>query len=449
MQLFKKFLFSFTLVVITSIASTEAYTELTFNENANVTVNQNQLSATLIDTLTTPGLCHGATDGTIYFIVDAGGLPFTVSNNWSVQSDTVFLDSLTPGNYSTLIEDSIGDTLTFNYTIADYPVPHVSIDYANSFLTDCGWPNNAHVIANITGGTPPFNIDPFSQFSLIDSTITGSGLLFGNQPYSTYITDSNNCSCDLYVWLDDRLVFYAGLVTGPYCAGINGTEVTIHCYYDEFDHAVGVSGISNYLINDDLILLNNVAPGNYSVVVYDLSGCPYPVNFIVGQSNLQLNTTVNNTTCIGCDNGEIILNASGYNNFYSASITPNFPITGDTIINLPAGIYDVCITDSLNCNLCVSDTVFEDPTFVSSFSTKKINIYPNPVSQIGAIIFQFPLTDTELCFFTESGKKLKIDYRAEGTKLIFDTGNLPNGIYFVQILQQNKLTDTLKFIVEK
>lgn len=444
MRHFTTFFFAFLLLCCAFDATAEKVYGIERNENMST-----QLSVTLIDSLTTPGLCHGSPNlGTIYFIVDAGGLPFTVTNNWSVQSDTVFLDSLAAGDYSTFIQTSAGDTLTFFYSIADYPKPSVTIDYANSSLVDCGFPNNGNVTANITGGTPPYSIDPFSQFNLSGNTVTGSNLLYGNQPFSIEITDSNNCSAGIGFGLEESY-FYISDAIGPYCAGVNGTEVTLWCSDDEFAHAFWVTGVTDFIIDGSLITLSNLAPGNYSITVYDNVGCPWPIGFTVGQSNLQLNTTVNPTSCIGCTNGEIMLSASGYSSYYDVEITPNYPITGDTISNLPAGIYDVCITDSLNCQLCVSDTILEDPTFVSSLSINNLNVYPNPVSQLGTILGQSPLNNVELRFFTESGKEIKIEYWSDDNNLIFDSSKLLNGIYFVQVLRQNKLNGTFKFIVKQ
>ena len=442
------FIFILFLIATNNIAAACA------DEQAQSTISGNTnylIAATLIDSMTTPGVCHGSTDGAIYFIIDVGGQTFTATNGWTVQSDTVFLSGLQAGSYSTFIQSATGDTLTINYSIADYPLPSAAINFPNSRLSDCGYPYYGYFSAFISGGTPPYSVvAPFmTNVWAAGDSVFGTDLVFGN--YYAPIIDSLGCEggFGFYVGETD---FICGRPVTPLCAGIDGTEVIFTYIEDDWsqNHLWGVTGLPNpniyYGFPYNEVQFFNVMPGTYTVTLIDDAMCPHPFTFTVGQSNLQMNSAVTPTTCIGCTNGEISLsNITGYNAYYTVSIDPGFPISGDTISNLPAGTYSVCINDSLNCTLCDTLTVLEDPSIVSSTSAEKIPVYPNPTNNICTITLPEKLSEAQI--INSAGEIIPAHYHQNGNQLIFDTTGLANGIYFIQFMREGKVAERVSVVV--
>lgn len=425
-----------------------AYKDSVDGSSKNITSetqNSVPITATIISTLTTSGICNGSSDGKIYFLVNANGFALTATNGWSVSSDTVFLDSLTSGYYSTFVQNILGDTLTLEYIITDYPLPVGQIDYANSNLGDCGG-GTGSVEIQISNGTPPYSAFPAGVFSVFGNIIR-SAFLVGDF-YSVQIVDSNGCRDDVYfaVEFDD---FNLGSPYGNFtvsCNGIDDGTVTIPYYPTNF----GIDSISGSLawsITPDEIFASNLAPGSYSVYVYDVYGCLSTANFTINPSNFRMTLNSSNTNCIGCNDGSIKVDASGYFVAYTINVTPPATIIGDSILNLSPGIYTVCLTDSSGCTLCETDTIFDDVTTVSTINDNQIIIFPNPVSGAFRIISSDPNSIQLISLLNIEGRKMDLEIHKVDSGFELITKDLANGIYFLNLKTDGFLNKPQKLII--
>jgi gliding motility-associated-like protein len=95
---------------------------------------------------------------------------------------------------------------------------------------------------------------------------------------------------------------------------------------------------------------NSLFPGNYTVSVTDSQGCTSNASVTVGSpSQIQANGSVTNTDC-NVDNGSIIVSPSGGVGPYSLVWLPG-GAASPILSNLPAGAYQVTITDANNCSI--------------------------------------------------------------------------------------------------
>jgi hypothetical protein len=129
--------------------------------------------------------------------------------------------------------------------------------------------------------------------------------------------------------------------------------------------------------------ITNQCAGFYSVVLTDSLGCTDTAMVTITEpDSLQLTLQSIGTSCAGCNNGELISNITGGTPPFVISVMP-LALTCEHCYNMPPGIYMVCVTDSNGCTTCVSDSIAEDPTSVSSLRSTngwQVSLYPNPSS---------------------------------------------------------------------
>lgn len=448
-RLYRRIALVFTFLLFQIFIS---YAQIAFrasNESSKNLFSERQnpvpITATVISTLTTAGICNGSSNGKIYFLVNANGLAFTATNGWSVSSDTVYIDSIPSGYYSTFIQNTANDTLTIEFTISDYPLPDGQVDYANSVLADCGG-GTGSVEIQISNGTPPFSAFPAGVFNVSGNTIY-SAFLVGDF-YSVQIIDSNGCSDDVYftVGYDD---FYLGAPYGNFtvsCNGIDDGSVSIP-YFPTNAGIDSISGSLAWVVTPNEIFTNNLSPGSYSVYVNDGNGCYGVVNFYINPSNFIMNLNSSNTNCIGCNDGTIKVDASGYLVGYEITVTPQSTIVGDSILNLSPGIYTVCVSDSSGCSLCETDTIFDDVTTVSGLNENKIIISPNPAAGFFRITSLDQNSIHSIRLLNIEGRKMDLEILKEDSGFILITKYLANGIYFLDLKTDGIINKPIKLII--
>lgn len=97
--------------------------------------------------------------------------------------------------------------------------------------------------------------------------------------------------------------------------------------------------------------LDSLAAGTYTVTITDVAGCAKDSSFqILSIPAFNVVQTIENLTCYSANDGEISVTVSGATAPYIISWTGNgINLTGATAPNLPAGNYNLIITDGNNC----------------------------------------------------------------------------------------------------
>ncbi len=80
---------------------------------------------------------------------------------------------------------------------------------------------------------------------------------------------------------------------------------------------------------------------------------------------------------------------------------------------------------------------------------EQIYVFPNPSSGLTSVQINSPLKNATLAIYNSVGKLIHEFNWEEGNSLSFETDNFANGIYFLNILQENKLLAKGKLIVIK
>lgn len=275
--------------------------------------------------------CNGAADGAI--TIDQTNYSYS----WSNGATTNSVSGLSVGTYEVTITNSAGCTATQSFTITQ---PAVLTATFTGTDTENATSNDGTATAAPSGGTAPYNY----IWSNGATTATITGLAPGS--YSVTITDAKGC-----------------VTTGSYAINVQGCILSAQANVSDAACYGVASGtitldLSNVTGNADITwntgattpTLENVAAGSYSAVIQDEAGCLTVVNVVVSQPEEIILGTIESVKplCPQDNTGSIVVNAEGGAGEFSYEW--NNGQTGNTVTDLPAGVYSVEITDGTGCS---------------------------------------------------------------------------------------------------
>ena len=312
----------------------------TFRVPVTVTVGGPTISGTAVVTNAT---C--STGGSITGLTTSGGAP-TVTITWNgVTTPGMNLTNAAAGSYTVLVTDGIGCTATSGpYTINGTGGP--SINSTNMVVTNASCLGGGGSITGITAtGTGLIYNWNSGAYSTLDIT----GLNTGN--YNLVVTDNNGCTASLgpiNVGQNPGPVVNTSnmVVTGTTCGLNNGSIAGIT--------ASGTGLTYNWNAGAYATLDITALPsGNYNLLVTDNIGCTATAGPIaIGASSAPvINTASVSITDAHCGqaNGAISgLSISGGQPAYTYNWNSGAYSTLD-LTNIPAGIYNLQVTDNLGC----------------------------------------------------------------------------------------------------
>ncbi|MFN8153944.1 MAG: Ig-like domain-containing protein [Bacteroidia bacterium] len=309
-----------------------------------------QITAAVTDVL-----CANDSTGVIDITMNPSGTYFFTWNNGSSDED---IDSLPAGIYNVTVVDSNGCIVFYEDTVNAPAAP------LSAFLitqdVKCYGDSSGSIDLQMSGGTIPytFSWDNGSTDEDIDSLFAGT--------YNVLVTDSNGCtlqsaatinapSAPLAISLTVTDVLCGGDSTGAIIASVTGGTPSY-------------TGVWSNGATDSMIVL--IPAGIYTVTVTDSNGCVISATDTVIDVNAPLipNATVVQPHCLSNTLGFIALAATG-------GVQP-FGYTwsnGDTTAlndTLPAGIYNLTLTDANGCS-------FDSSFVLSDTSDIRISITGN------------------------------------------------------------------------
>ncbi|OFY36674.1 MAG: hypothetical protein A2W91_03815 [Bacteroidetes bacterium GWF2_38_335] len=320
--------------------------------SSSVTVTQPQPLASTTSQINVA--CFGGANGQAGVVVSGGTTPY--SYNWTGGSTSSSVSGLAAGSITVTVTDFNGCTLTNSFTITQPTALAITIDAVSP---NCG-NTDGTATANVTGGVTAYAYQ-WGPATGYQTTQTATALSSGS--YFITVTDANNCTISGSVNLVDN---------GAAVIDIDNVVNNV-CYGDTlgYAHVTIISGGTapfGYLWDFHGVTvdyLENLPAGTYSVTVSDANGCNSTDNITITQPTAVsgVMTDYNNISCNGFTDGSITYSASGGTPPYTYLWDDAVPTTDAIVSNLPAGSYNITITDSNGCTFTDGANITQPPVF--------------------------------------------------------------------------------------
>jgi subtilisin-like proprotein convertase family protein len=305
----------------------------------------------------TPPICIGRTDGRIITNIQSGGSgPFNF--NWDRGDIAQNLLNVGAGFYSLTITDANGcvdhfdsirvvgtQVLNDDNLIANNPVCHDQM--------------NGLIFSNILGGVQPYFYDWSNNAQTQDVQNLSPGT------YQLTVSDSRGCKLvtdTIIIENPDPIEVDIISMEPVRCFGENSGTISVEARGGEAPYTY--SWNNNFYQGS---YISNLQAGNYQVSVQDGLGCLYqaPIINLPEPAELELDIQVissNSCQLTSTEDSIMVIPSGGvfpYQYLWSTQDTINF------LSNIPAGEYDVTVTDENGCQKSVAD--IKMPEFNGSF----------------------------------------------------------------------------------
>ena len=375
--------------------------------------------------IVTQPLCHGNA-GSVQVQV-SGGVG-NISYIWNDGATGSLRTDLTPGLYIVTASDVNMCMVTDSILITQPEILASVISVTDASEQGV---NDGSIELEISGGIAPYTIT--WNTGQTGSTLTDipAGIYFFT------ITDTNNCTLSGNAVVNNSLCFISAEIISinPSCFGSNDGQILVTPASEEHQPSVQLFDMGGL----ELMQFDSLISGIYSVLLTDTLGCTGVVNNIILNDPTQIVADSIVATPPSSDmSSDGILSA-----YISGGTGPliyqwylnDWPYSNESHIeNLPNGIYDLVVTDSLGCKAMFGPFNF---LLVSSKDYGKVyddvKLYPNPVTDFLVIEWNSSVVKPEIIIITPDGKHIRMSERvqAAANKIRIDTANFLPGLYTV------------------
>lgn len=311
---------------------------------------------TVVTTFVTNVSCNGQSNGNINITPSGGTLPYTFTWNTNPVQNTEDASNLLAGTYNINITDANNCSTSLNNIIVTEP-PMLVVDSIAATLATCA-NSNANVGAIVLGGTSPYN------YTWNGNVVPNNDSLFnvGGGNYNLNVADALGCLVNASVTVNAPLppTISASSFVNPLCSGgIGAAAIAV----SNGTNPISYSWSPNVSTTDSA---NNILAGNYFVTVTDFYNCTDTQSFVITQPTalMAVTTSVTNVSCNGQSNGSINITPSGGILPYVFTWNTNPAQNTEDAANLPAGTYNINITDANNCSTAINNIIVTEPALL-------------------------------------------------------------------------------------
>ncbi len=319
-------------------------------------------------------LCFGESTGSVSSTVNGGTSPYTYL--WSNGATSTSINNIPAGSYDLTVTDDHGCTEFQAITIVQ-PLAPLAL---SSVVTDvdCHGNNSGAIDLTVVGGTSPYYYEWSNSATLIlDDTTQDISSQYADT-YTVLVTDDHGCQETLIQTINEPAAPLAitGIVDDVNCFGISDGNID----------ATVTGGTTPYTFNwsngGNTEDLTNIPAGPYTLTVTDLNGCIEVKTFDVNQPVAPLVVVAfpSDVLCNGDNTGAITSEVTGGTEPYV--YTWSNGASAEEIINVPAGVYTLTITDDQGCVAFTGTTVNEPAPLVVNTTITDASCYDYEDGQI-------------------------------------------------------------------
>lgn len=314
--------------------------------------------------------CFNYNDGTIS-VEAAGGTgsyTFTLLPGHTSQ-DTGFFQNLPAGNYTVRVTDGNACTTLSNVITIANPSP-LSVTTSQSpalchnSLTGCAF-------AQAGGGTPPYfylwnNVSPPVANDTL-CAITG-GI------YTVVVNDSNGCTANSFVIVEQPLPITVGFSTGGYA---NPSPPPLYLYFAEAIPAGGTPPYTHHWENGNTTAtISDVPEGVYTDTIRDANGCIRIDSVYLQALDCRI-AAFRDVQCFGAGDGWALAEGLGgntpYNYAWRVAGEPGVIGNNAFISGLMPGDYEITITDANIISVTCGVSIVQPPPISIAFNTTTVS----------------------------------------------------------------------------
>ena len=365
-------------------------------ETTSVTIDQPATAVTLLVAQSYNG-CNGENDNEAT-ATGAGGTGTGYSYLWGNAQQGATAVNLSPGNISVTVTDQNGCTAEGNVNLVD-----LELLYGDIIINEptChGYPDGSLGVNNFGGGAGQDGEEADYNFTWSngDHGVVADNVLGGATYYVT-IEDANGCSTVVSRFLSDPdPLEFALLGEDAHCYQANDGSASVF-------NIVGNQGDVSILWDplagsQQTLVAGNLSSGTYSVTLTDENGCTGNGSVTINQpTELKITYSTVDNECYGDATGTIETLVTGGTPGYSYVWSNQQATPGLT--GLPAGIYQLTITDGSDCikeipiEITQPDALYADITVadVTCYGDRNGTIFAAP--QGGVPPYQFSLNNSD------------------------------------------------------
>ncbi|WP_339614633.1 T9SS type B sorting domain-containing protein [uncultured Winogradskyella sp.] len=347
-----------------------------------VIANSTEVAPSLV--LETTQTC--LTEAALTLAASGGTAPYQYSNNstfgtilGTFATSTTF--PVTAGTYSYYVRDANNCVTNISNEITIDTLPELTINLeSNNPSINCAGDNNGSILATAQGGLGNYVYELQDGLGNEITAIQNTPGIFTELIAGDYIIYLESGDCDFTsspITITQPLAPLDAVinVSNITCPGTDNGSIEII--------ATGGTGIIKYAISPQLNqffetnIFENLAPGNYSIIVQDELGCYLTFDFTISEPAPVLLSIVADSLfpedCDGDENGEFSITISGGNMPYSVSLDDyeGIYITGGAtqtqfdFTDLGSGDHIVFVRGALGCesewNITFPDSIVINP----------------------------------------------------------------------------------------
>jgi gliding motility-associated-like protein len=314
-------------------------------------------------------LCGGSNTGSIT-VAGSGGTPayqYNI-NGGAFQASGTF-NNLTAGAYTIIAKDANDCQVVIPATITEPADPLTALVSSQTNVFCAGQATGSATVM-ASGGTPPYEYS--WNTTPVQSTETVANLQAGG--YIVTVTDAAGCTKTANV-----------TITEPAPLVITITKKDVACKGDLTGSATASAsgGIPPYIYAwltspiQSTATISNLAPGTYSVAVFDSAGCFKSGSVTISEPDTKFTASITdqvNVLCASSTTGSITVAGSGGTSPYQYNINGGAFQAGGTFNNLTAGPHTIIAKDANDCQVIISATITSPPNGITASITSQTNV---------------------------------------------------------------------------